>query len=127
MNFSVKDFFSKCDPIRNFPADLVTFTEEILNGKIYFLCSVKSKSFIAKSMEIYTEMLLFKHEDPSICFSGPVSNFDKIGASLETNVVNSQGMLFLAYKMNSYVLRTLNLPCSPMLNPFKSIFYICSP
>ena len=78
MNFSVKDFFSKCDPIRNFPADLVTFTEEILNGKIYFLCSVKSKSFIAKSMEIYTEMLLFKHEDPSICFSGPVSNFDKI-------------------------------------------------
>ena len=23
-----------------FPADLVTFTEEILNGKLYFLCSV---------------------------------------------------------------------------------------
>ena len=22
-----------------FPADLVTFTEEILNGKLYFLCS----------------------------------------------------------------------------------------
>ena len=26
-----------------FPVDLVTFTEEILNGKLYFLCSVSSK------------------------------------------------------------------------------------
>ena len=32
MKFSIKDFFSK------FPADLVTFTEEILNGKLNFLC-----------------------------------------------------------------------------------------
>ena len=24
----------------HFPADLVTFTEEILNGKLHFLCSV---------------------------------------------------------------------------------------
>ena len=27
-------------PIRQFLADLVTFTEEILNGKLNFLCSV---------------------------------------------------------------------------------------
>ena len=42
MKFSIEDFFSKCDQIRSFlqfPADLVTFTEEILNGKPYFLCS----------------------------------------------------------------------------------------
>ena len=32
----MKDFFSKCDQIRN----LVTFTEEILNGKLQFLCSL---------------------------------------------------------------------------------------
>ena len=31
MKFSTKDFFSKCDH---------TFTEEILNGKLHFLCSV---------------------------------------------------------------------------------------
>ena len=37
MKFSVKDFFSKCDQIRSKP---VTFTEEILNGKLYFSCSV---------------------------------------------------------------------------------------
>ena len=42
MKFSIKDFFSK------FPADLVTFTEEILNGKLHFLCSVvfKNKSHL---------------------------------------------------------------------------------
>ena len=39
MKFSIKDFFSKCDQMRKFPADLVTFTEEILNRKLHFLCS----------------------------------------------------------------------------------------
>ena len=37
MKFSIKDFFSKCFPQET--ADLVTFTEEILNGKLHFLCS----------------------------------------------------------------------------------------
>ena len=39
MKFSIKDFSSKCAQIRK-TADLVTFTEEILNGKLHFLCSV---------------------------------------------------------------------------------------
>ena len=29
-----------CDICDKFPADLVTFTEEILNEKLHFLCSV---------------------------------------------------------------------------------------
>ena len=33
---SIKDFFSKC---AFGIADLVTFTKEILNGKLHFLCS----------------------------------------------------------------------------------------
>ena len=33
MKFSIKDFFSKC-------ANLVTFTEEILDGKLHFLYRV---------------------------------------------------------------------------------------
>ena len=33
MNFSIRDFFSKCDQIR---------TEEILSGKLHFLCSVNN-------------------------------------------------------------------------------------
>ena len=40
MKFSIKDFFSKCDQIPQFFADLVTFTEEIFNEKFQFLCSV---------------------------------------------------------------------------------------
>ena len=35
MKFFIKDFFGKCDQIRSF-----TLTEEILNGKLHFLCSV---------------------------------------------------------------------------------------
>ena len=34
MKFSIKDFLSKCE------CDLVTLTEEFLNGKLHFLCSV---------------------------------------------------------------------------------------
>ena len=32
MKFSIKDFVSNCDQIKK-------FTEEILNGKLHFLCS----------------------------------------------------------------------------------------
>ena len=38
IKFSIKNFFSKFDRIRNV-ADF-TFTEEIYNEKIHFLCSV---------------------------------------------------------------------------------------
>ena len=38
MKFSIKGFLSKCYQIRR-TADLVTFTEEILNGKLHFLYS----------------------------------------------------------------------------------------
>ena len=36
MKFFIKEFFSKCNQV---PADLLTFTEECLNGKLHFLCS----------------------------------------------------------------------------------------
>ena len=38
MKIYIKDFFSKCDHIQE-AADLVTFTEEIIHGKLPFLCS----------------------------------------------------------------------------------------
>ena len=40
----MKNFFSKCDQIRSETADLVTFTKEILNGKLHSLFSVTSKA-----------------------------------------------------------------------------------
>ena len=39
MDFSMKDFFSKCDQF--LAADLVTITKEILNGKSHFFQWVK--------------------------------------------------------------------------------------
>ena len=39
MKFSIKD-----------TADLVTFTEEILNGKLHFLCSVSLLSFSLEAL-----------------------------------------------------------------------------
>ena len=33
---------NKATKTTHFPADLVTFTEEILNGKLHFLCIVES-------------------------------------------------------------------------------------
>ena len=41
MEFSIKDFFSKPEQIF---VDLVTFAEDILNGKFNFLYSVSQKS-----------------------------------------------------------------------------------
>ena len=40
ITFSLKDIFNKCDQIR-IHADLVTFIEEILNGKLHFSCNVQ--------------------------------------------------------------------------------------
>ena len=51
MKFSIKDICNKCDQIHSSPANLVTFTEEILNGKLRFLCSV-----------IYTTAFLIKRQ-----------------------------------------------------------------
>ena len=41
MKFSIMGFFSKCDQIRR---KLVTFTEEIFNGKLHF-CAVTVKKY----------------------------------------------------------------------------------
>ena len=57
MKFSIKNFFSKCDQIRR-KCGLVTFTEEILNGKLHFLCIVIwTESTVTE--EILNEKLLF--------------------------------------------------------------------
>ena len=51
MKFSIEDFFSKCDQICNFPADLVTFTEEIVNGKLHFFEQCVIKSFLTGALQ----------------------------------------------------------------------------
>ena len=41
MKFAVKGFFSRCDP-----ADLITSTKGIFNGKLHFLCSAAVHLFL---------------------------------------------------------------------------------
>ena len=45
MKFPITDFFSKCDQIRSFLFYL--FIEEIRNGKLHFLCSVRVRHDIS--------------------------------------------------------------------------------
>ena len=49
MKFSIKDFFSKCDQIHSKCDQMVTFTEEIPNGKLLFLCSESFEIFSTNS------------------------------------------------------------------------------
>ena len=57
LEFSIKDFFSKCDQIC---MDSVTFTEEILNGKLRFFCSGSVIKFVSKRFDMIIATFLFK-------------------------------------------------------------------
>ena len=50
MKTSIKDFFTKYDQSAGIcgfsPTDLVTFTEEVLNGNLHFLCCALRKKTI---------------------------------------------------------------------------------
>ena len=48
-----------------FPADLLTFTEEILNGKLHFLCSAASRNKVDVES-------VFKHKDDSASEFSPI-------------------------------------------------------
>ena len=62
MKLSIKDFFSK---FLQDTADLVTFTEEILNGKLHFLCSDVCEE------SSYPIWCLFKHSKADVAGSFP--------------------------------------------------------
>ena len=73
MKSFIKYFFSKCEQIRRYhieisllicranhwtdfyiiTADLVTFTEEILNGKLHFLCSESCEGFLPPNFKAW--------------------------------------------------------------------------
>ena len=57
-------------PNPQFPADLVTFTEEIFNGKLHFLCSFKQGTWISpthkgqiSTMIKYCDIAKFEHRN----------------------------------------------------------------
>ena len=56
-------------PNPQFPADLVTFTEEILNGKLHFLCSKRQKNLVVKLKQLKVEFRCFDNYDYSLTSS----------------------------------------------------------
>ena len=61
MKFFIKDFFSKCDQIRIFSGDLVTFTGETLNANSIF-CAGTVKGL--KHVSNHRKMLNFPKFSP---------------------------------------------------------------
>ena len=77
MKFSIKDFFSKCDQI----SDLVTFTEEILNGKLHFWNSVVRKcgDLVGKSFLRFLFRVFVKKICPRMSLQVRVQEFLRKG------------------------------------------------
>ena len=57
VKFSITDFFSKRDQIRRELRSLVTFTEEICNGKLYFFVQWNLKVTLFKLIFVFN----YKH------------------------------------------------------------------
>ena len=58
-------------PIPQFPVDLVTFTEEIPNGRLYFLCSVGYFFSLLFFSQMYSPHL-YRHDShtlDSFCYT----------------------------------------------------------
>ena len=62
MKFSIKDFFSKCDQI----------TEEILNGKLQFLCSVRIVLIVPEFSNLRVVSNGYGWFQVTYCFSGTI-------------------------------------------------------
>ena len=66
MKFSIKDFFSKSDQIRNF----LRFTEEILNEKLNFLINVQSSqdslAYWPLTVFLFRSLMEFQIRKPEI-------------------------------------------------------------
>ena len=92
-------------PNLQFPADLVTFTEEILNGKLHFLCSVRSlkvcliKSYFCWQFVILWNDLLYKKENFCCLFFSLIfkSNFSCRGQIIVTRSNKQTKLLKLSF------------------------------
>ena len=85
MKLSIKDFFSKCDQMRS-SADLVIFTEGILNKKLHFLCSVTFTRSFPKIINVAIKILNFQ----LISFSNILSKLDSIFSKVRNTGTNEQ-------------------------------------
>ena len=91
MKFSIKDFLSKGYQICKFLADLVTFTEEILSGKLYF--------FVQWYFFVVSENMLQRHGQQSYRTILKVNNKDIVPLLLTVNRFHRLFWCFQPHKM----------------------------
>ena len=84
-------------PNPQFPADLVTFTEEILNGKLHFLCSVKFW-FLKTSWKNPASIYLFKVNSGN----ANVPNMFNVNGLSNQNNINGLVLLSLLLTLNRF-------------------------
>ena len=65
--------------------DLVSFTEEIINGKLLFLCSVYPGKFIPRKRENQPRMFTFSHKSMSLKYVVVVIVFKGVPGSPTTS------------------------------------------
>ena len=84
IKFSIKDFSSKCEQIRRKlleTADLVTFTGEIVNGKLHFFvqfilfCTAKWNCYNLLGASLKIKRFPLKEYLIKTIFSSDISNF----------------------------------------------------
>ena len=98
-----------------FPVDLVTFIEEILNGKLHFLCSV-SYSFTIKGLcrecfkilcifSLFQKILIFLNEHEGVR-GHPLSTYPKFSEKLTFLTVRIRGLEMLVFRkiLRTYVI-----------------------
>ena len=67
-------------------ADLVTFTEEVLNGKLQFLCSVYPGKFIPRKRENQPRKFTFSQKPMSLKYVVVIINFKVVTDSPTTQL-----------------------------------------
>ena len=72
MKFSIENFFSKYDQIYR-PADLVTFTQEILNGKFHFLYGA-----VLMTLPILKTLLIFRRKFSNVGKTSYINNVSNV-------------------------------------------------
>ena len=77
-------------PDPQFPADLVSFTEEILNGKLHFLCSANRLNNLSRNLFPIHAVYAYMLQNTGIL------EIIEIKGSMDKKLVNSFTILFPA-------------------------------
>ena len=134
MEFFIKDFFSKCDQIR---MDFVTFTEEILNGKLHFFCSGSVIKFVSKRFDMIIATFLFK-----LSFSQSKINFFRVTGCCCTflyhtflSAVTAEGAIclnstvtiksLLCFFLNNLFVRSFDFMWHVLITSIKGVYKRC--